>query len=58
MIGLNDKIVSSRKVRNGLYAYRLQNGGVSIGKQLYIFYSLTEAISKYRRDYPKYKNKR
>lgn len=47
-MGLNDKIISTKKVRNGVYAYMLLHGGVEIAKELYIGYSLTEAIRLWR----------
>jgi hypothetical protein len=54
MLGLNDIIIKRKKVRNGLYAYLTQSS-VKIGDQSYIGYSLTDAISKFRRDFPAYK---
>ena len=47
-MGLNDRIINSKKVRNGVYAYRLLHGGIEIGKELYIGYSLTDAIRLWR----------
>ncbi len=55
MLGLNDYIIKSKKVRNGVYAYVTQ-GGINIEGISYIGYSLTEAIAKYRKDFPAYKN--
>jgi hypothetical protein len=54
MLGLNDKILKKKKVRNGVYAYVTQ-GGININGQSYILYSLTDAIAKFRRDFPAYK---
>ena len=48
IMGLNDRIINSKKVRNGVYAYRLLHGGIEIGKELYIGYSLTDAIRLWR----------
>jgi hypothetical protein len=54
MVGLNDVILKKKKVRNGIYAYVTTNG-INIDDQSYIFYSLTEAIAKFRKDFPAYK---
>ena len=57
MPGLNDIILKRKKVRNGVFAYATQ-GGINIDGQSYYFYSLTEAIAKFRRDYPAYKRRK
>jgi hypothetical protein len=54
MLGFNDIVIKKKKVRNGVYAY-VTNGGININGQSYYFYSLTDAIAKFRRDYPAYK---
>ena len=54
MLGINDIILKKKKVRNGVIAYVTQ-GGINIDGQSYFCYSLTEAIAKFRRDYPAYK---
>lgn len=56
-LGLNDIILKQKKVRNGLYAY-LTQGGVNIDGIVYIGYSMTEAINRYRQQYPAYKKQR
>jgi hypothetical protein len=56
-VGLNDIILKKKKVRDGVYAY-LTQGGVIINKQSYIGYSLTEAIAKFRRDFPAYQKRK
>lgn len=43
---------SKTKVRNGIFAYRYSNGIIVIGSQKYQFYTIKEAIAKYRRDNP------
>ncbi len=53
MLGLNDIVLKEKKVRNGIYAYVTQ-GGININGQSYIGYSLTEAIAKFRKDFPAY----
>lgn len=57
MLGLNDIIFKEKKVRNGIYAYVTQ-GGINIEEQSYIGYSLTEAITRYRQQFPAYKTKK
>ena len=39
------------KVRNGIYAYQYINGTININGIKYLFYSMTEAIKQYRKDY-------
>jgi len=56
-VGLNDIILKKKKVRDGVYAYVTQ-GGVRINKQSYLGYSLTEAIAKFRRDFPVYQKRK
>ena len=45
-------IVAQKKVRNGVTAYKFRSGVVEIQGMRYIFYSMTEAIAKWRRDNP------
>jgi len=47
--------IRSGKVRNGINWYQYKNGTIVIEKQKYIFYSIKEAIAKYRKQFPKYK---
>lgn len=54
MLGLNDIILKKKKVRNGIFAYETQ-GGINIDGYSYYGYSLTEAINRYRQQYPAYK---
>lgn len=49
--------ILSRKVREGITAYKYRNGTIEIAGRKYIMYSLTEAIKKYRKDFP-IKNKK
>jgi hypothetical protein len=44
--------VRQRKVRKDLIAYQYANGCVVIGEMRYYLYSLSDAIRKYRQDYP------
>lgn len=54
MLGLNDIILKKKKVRNGIFAYETQ-GGININGISYYGYSLTEAVSKFRKKYPAYR---
>lgn len=45
-------IVAEKKVRNGVTAYKFRSGVVEIKGIRYIFYSMTDAIAKWRRDNP------
>jgi hypothetical protein len=47
--------VRARKVRTGITAFQYRNGIVNINGQKYSMYSMTEAITKFRRDFPAYK---
>jgi hypothetical protein len=40
------------KVRNGVYWNKYPNGVINIDGVQYSFYTIAEAIKKYRRDYP------
>jgi hypothetical protein len=54
---LFDEPISSKEVRNGITAYKYRNGVININGQKYSGYSMTEAIAKFRRDYPAYPKK-
>lgn len=63
MLGLNDRIVKTYHVRNGVIAYKLVGGRIRIkneygSSQLYIDYSIKDAIAKYRQEFPAYKTKK
>ena len=45
--------IASRKVRNGIYAYMYRNGVININGSKYLEYSLTEAITTWRKQNPK-----
>lgn len=47
--------IQSKKVRNGVFAYKYPNGVINIEGIQYYFYSMTDAINTHRRKYPKYK---
>ena len=51
-MGLNDVVLSKTKVRNGVYALRLQHGSIEIKGELFMFYTMREAISIWRRNNP------
>ncbi len=40
------------KVRNGIYACSYANGTINIDGIKYLYYSMTEAIKKYRQQHP------
>ena len=44
--------IKKKKVRNGVMAYQYRNGVVNINGQQYAMYGMTEAIKKYRKDFP------
>ena len=44
--------VREKKVRNGVIAYQYRNGVVNINGQKYVMYSMSDAIKKYRKDFP------
>jgi hypothetical protein len=46
------RIVSQRKVRKNVTAYKYASGTIVINDQRYMFYSMSEAIAKWRRDNP------
>jgi hypothetical protein len=46
--------IQKKKVRNGIFAYKYSNGNINIGGIIYIDYSITEAISRFRKKYPAY----
>jgi hypothetical protein len=52
MQDLFDTPVRQRKVRNNVVAYQYRNGTININGQKYVMYSLTDAIKKYRKDFP------
>jgi hypothetical protein len=43
--------VKSKKVRNGVTAYQYRNGNIVIDGRLYVYYSMTDAIKKFRKEY-------
>jgi hypothetical protein len=44
--------ISERKVRKGVTAYRYPNGTINIAGEKYIGYSMTDAISLWRKKHP------
>ena len=49
---LGSPIVKEKKIRNGVTAYKFRSGVVEIEGIRFFFYSMTEAIAKWRRDNP------
>jgi hypothetical protein len=45
-------IVAEKKIRNGVTAYKFRSGVVEIQGIRFFFYSMTDAIRKWRRDNP------
>lgn len=52
MICLFDNPIKYKKVRKGITAYQYKNGIININGVKYSFYSMTEAIKKYKKDFP------
>ena len=44
--------IKAKKVSNGVMAYQYRNGTINIDGQKYVFYSMTDAIKKFRKDFP------
>jgi hypothetical protein len=49
---LGSPIVKQKKVRKNVMAYKFASGVVEIEGVRFFFYSMTEAIAKWRRDNP------
>ena len=47
---INNIIIKRKKVRNGIYATKDINGVININGTTYFFYSMTEAIKKFRQE--------
>lgn len=47
--------IRAKKVRKGITAFQYQNCNININGQLYVMYSMTEAIKKFRKDFPAYR---
>lgn len=45
-------IVAEKKVRKNVIAYKFRSGIVEINGMRYFFYSMTQAIKKWRKDNP------
>jgi hypothetical protein len=45
-------IVAEKKVRKNVIAYKFRSGVVEINGMRYFFYSMTQAIKKWRKDNP------
>lgn len=43
-----DIVISKTRVRNGIFAYKMQTGVICIGGERYFFYSIKEAIKTWR----------
>jgi len=52
MMDLFETPIKAKKVRNGVMAYQYRNGTINIDGQKYVFYSMTDAIKKFRKDFP------
>ncbi len=42
--------IITRKVRDGVYAYKYRNGTINIYGTKFIFFSMADAIRKWRKD--------
>lgn len=49
--------VKTKQVRKYVTAFKLRNGTVEIDGYTYIGYSMSEAISKFRKDHPERRRK-
>ena len=49
--------VTSRKVRNGIYAHKYANGTININGSKFLDYSLTDAIKAWRKTSKLFTNK-
>jgi hypothetical protein len=52
MIDLFETPVKSKKIRKGVTAHQYRNGVININGQKYLMYSMTDAIKKFRKDFP------
>lgn len=52
MIDLFEKPIKSKRVRGNIVAYQYKNGTINIGVHKYLMYSMTDAIKKFREDFP------
>ena len=52
MFDLFEYPIKTKKVRKGVEAHQYRNGTINIDGQKYVMYSMTEAIKKYRKDFP------
>ena len=53
-MNLFESPIKQKKVRNGIFAYQYRNGVININGKKYVFYSMTEAIKKFRAEKPAY----
>lgn len=44
--------IKEKRVRNGVMACQYKNGVINIDGQKYSMYSMTDAIRKFRKDFP------
>jgi hypothetical protein len=54
MPDLFENPIKAKKVRKNVIAYKYRNGAINICGVKYLGYNLTEAINKFRKQYPKY----
>ncbi len=52
MSDLFDNPISKTKVRTDVYAYKYRNGTINIDGSKYVFYSIKDAIAKWRKENP------
>lgn len=52
MIDLFSTPIRKRKVRSNIYAYQYANGTININGNKYLMYNMTDAINKFRKDFP------
>lgn len=56
MYNLFEQPIKEKQVRKGVIAYKYPNGTININGQKYVMYSMTDAIAKYRKQFPKNKS--
>ena len=51
-VDLFDTPIRSGKIRNGVYYHQYRNGVINIMGEKYLFYSIKEAVSRWRKKHP------
>jgi hypothetical protein len=51
------ELIQTKYVRSGIFAHQYSNGVININGEKYLAYSMSDAISLFRKKYPKYSKK-